>query len=252
MLESTRTSTPVPLNYHKNITDLTTSKSNTVSSNNPIIGNMSRSNVNGVTGSRKRKLQTHSNINLNHSSEDAPSPSKIHHKQVQQQQQLQMQHSNAIHSRQCDYLNSNNHNVNINNINSNQSHHDNNNSTANNEHVVDNEDDDDDGAGYSTSFSHLQTTHINAGINSNGNGNGNTSSISHNCKLNNGSSNSSAPIDEYGVFGEYVAITIRKLKTSKAKIVVKHLINNLLYEAEMGKYDQGISSCKEPPELYKM
>lgn len=57
--------------------------------------------------------------------------------------------------------------------------------------------------------------------------------------------------DEYGVFGEYVAITIRKLKTSKSKIVVKHLINNLLYEAELGKYDYGIPSSKEPPQLYK-
>ncbi|KAH8240071.1 hypothetical protein KR032_010803 [Drosophila birchii] len=59
-------------------------------------------------------------------------------------------------------------------------------------------------------------------------------------------------VDEYGVFGEYVAITIRKLKTSKSKIVVKHLINNLLYEAELGKYDQGMPASKEPPQLYKM
>ncbi|XP_037719476.1 homeobox protein cut [Drosophila subpulchrella] len=59
-------------------------------------------------------------------------------------------------------------------------------------------------------------------------------------------------VDEYGVFGEYVAITIRKLKTSKSKIVVKHLINNLLYEAELGKYDQGMPASKEPPQLYNM
>ncbi|XP_068148675.1 uncharacterized protein Dyro isoform X2 [Drosophila tropicalis] len=59
-------------------------------------------------------------------------------------------------------------------------------------------------------------------------------------------------IDEYGIFGEYVAITIRKLKTTKSKIVVKHLINNLLYEAELGKYDHGIPASKEPPQLYKM
>lgn len=63
---------------------------------------------------------------------------------------------------------------------------------------------------------------------------------------------SSSHVDEYGVFGEYVAITIRKLKTSKSKIVVKHLINNLLYEAELGKYDQGMPASKEPPQLYKM
>lgn len=232
MLESTRTSTPVPLNYHKNITDLTTSKSNTSSIVTPTITNISRSNVNGVTGSRKRKLQ------MNRNNEDAHSPSKL--------LQKQLQHSNAIHSRHSDYLNSNNHNINI----SNQNHNDHNASTANIANVEDNEDDDDDDeADYSTSFSHLQTTLINAG---NSNNNNNNLTSSHNCKINNSGSNSTTPIDEYGVFGEYVAITIRKLKTSKAKIVVKHLINNLLYEAEMGKYDQGISSCKEPPELYKM
>ncbi|XP_016987640.1 uncharacterized protein LOC108050456 [Drosophila rhopaloa] len=59
-------------------------------------------------------------------------------------------------------------------------------------------------------------------------------------------------VDEYGVFGEYVAVTIRKLKTSKSKIVVKHLINNLLYEAELGKYDQGMPASREPPQLYNM
>ncbi|KAH8379529.1 hypothetical protein KR009_005437 [Drosophila setifemur] len=67
-----------------------------------------------------------------------------------------------------------------------------------------------------------------------------------------GSGLSANHVDEYGVFGEYVAITIRKLKTSKSKIVVKHLINNLLYEAELGKYDHGMPSSKEPPQLYKM
>ncbi|EDV39323.1 uncharacterized protein Dana_GF24558 [Drosophila ananassae] len=70
--------------------------------------------------------------------------------------------------------------------------------------------------------------------------------------LNGGGGLSANHVDEYGVFGEYVAITIRKLKTSKSKIVVKHLINNLLYEAELGKYDHGIPATKEPPQLYKM
>ncbi|XP_017080937.1 homeobox protein cut [Drosophila eugracilis] len=70
--------------------------------------------------------------------------------------------------------------------------------------------------------------------------------------LNGGGGLSANHVDEYGVFGEYVAITIRKLKTSKSKIVVKHLINNLLYEAELGKYDQGMPASKEPPQLYNM
>ncbi|XP_017060031.1 homeobox protein cut [Drosophila ficusphila] len=67
-----------------------------------------------------------------------------------------------------------------------------------------------------------------------------------------GSGLSANHVDEYGVFGEYVAITIRKLKTPKSKIVVKHLINNLLYEAELGKYDHGMPASKEPPQLYNM
>ncbi|XP_034482146.1 probable basic-leucine zipper transcription factor E isoform X2 [Drosophila innubila] len=80
----------------------------------------------------------------------------------------------------------------------------------------------------------------------NSNNNNNTSSNNNNNNI------GSNHVDEYGVFGEYVAITIRKLKTSKSKIVVKHLINNLLYEAELGKYDQGMPASKEPPQLYKM
>lgn len=56
--------------------------------------------------------------------------------------------------------------------------------------------------------------------------------------------------DEFGVFGEYVGITIRKLKTTKARVVIKHLINNLLYDAEMGRYDYGIPTSREPPHLY--
>ncbi|XP_055856298.1 uncharacterized protein LOC129919450 [Episyrphus balteatus] len=56
--------------------------------------------------------------------------------------------------------------------------------------------------------------------------------------------------DEFGVFGEYVGITIRRLKSSKAQVVIKHLINNLLFDAEMGRYDYGIPTTREPPHLY--
>ncbi|XP_073836391.1 dpt-YFP repressor by overexpression [Musca autumnalis] len=191
MLESTRTSTPVPLNYHKNATDLTIQRNGNSSNNGNPLGGGVVSGSNTSSSSRKRKAQQiHSNANHGMDGVDAPSPSK-----------LLQQHSNAIqHSRQCDYLN--------NSING--------------------------GAGFSA----------------NGNTASNNTGASN--SLASGSKSSSTPIDEYGVFGEYVAITIRKLKTSKAKIVVKHLINNLLYEAELGKYDQGIPACKEPPELYKM
>lgn len=198
MLESTRTSTPVPLNYHKNATDLTMHRNGHGGSNASISISTS------LGGSRKRKAaQNHSNANHNAAMDvnngDAPSPSKL------------QQHSNAIHSRQCDYLN---------NINGG-------------------------GAGYSAStFNGNNSSSSNNPTTSNAGGGSNASTSN--------SKPGNTPIDEYGVFGEYVAITIRKLKTSKAKIVVKHLINNLLYEAELGKYDQGIPSCKEPPELYKM
>ncbi|XP_043071453.1 AF4/FMR2 family member lilli [Drosophila grimshawi] len=84
----------------------------------------------------------------------------------------------------------------------------------------------------------------NSNSNNNNNNNNNCSSNSNNM--------SASHVDEYEVFGEYVAITIRKLKTPKSRIVVKHLINNLLYEAELGKYDQGMPATTEPPQLYKM
>ncbi|EDX10065.1 GD12811 [Drosophila simulans] len=106
--------------------------------------------------------------------------------------------------------------------------------------------------------------------NNNNNNNNNTSldptATSSNCSSSSSNNSAATPpkpligggglsanhVDEYGVFGEYVAITIRKLKTSKSKIVVKHLINNLLYEAELGKYDHGMPASKEPPQLYNM
>jgi len=43
--------------------------------------------------------------------------------------------------------------------------------------------------------------------------------------------------DEYHVFGEHVGHKIRKLRTNYAKSTVEYLINNILYEAETGKYD---------------
>uniref|UniRef100_A0A034VFC3 Uncharacterized protein n=1 Tax=Bactrocera dorsalis TaxID=27457 RepID=A0A034VFC3_BACDO len=98
---------------------------------------------------------------------------------------------------------------------------------------------------------HNLSANQNSKANSNNSGN-NASSSSGSQSNNNNNTNMQTLNDEYGVFGEYVAITIRKLKTPKSKIVIKHLINNLLYEAEMGKYDHGMPSSKEPPQLYKM
>lgn len=64
-------------------------------------------------------------------------------------------------------------------------------------------------------------------------------------------SSASTQRDEYSIFGEYVGMTIRHLSNDTAKIVVKHYINNLLFEAEMGKYDNGILASKTPPNLYQ-
>ena len=43
--------------------------------------------------------------------------------------------------------------------------------------------------------------------------------------------------DEFDTFGEYVALVLRKLKTDYAKCTVKHHINNILYQGEIGMYD---------------
>lgn len=44
-------------------------------------------------------------------------------------------------------------------------------------------------------------------------------------------------VDEYTLFGEQIAIKLRSLKTDYARITVQHHINNLIYEAQMDKYD---------------
>lgn len=43
--------------------------------------------------------------------------------------------------------------------------------------------------------------------------------------------------DEYTLFGEQVALKIRKLTTPYAKFTVQNIINNTLFEAETGKFD---------------
>lgn len=42
--------------------------------------------------------------------------------------------------------------------------------------------------------------------------------------------------DEHSTYGEYVANEIRKLQPT-AQTIVKHLINNILFDAAMGKYN---------------
>lgn len=50
-------------------------------------------------------------------------------------------------------------------------------------------------------------------------------------------STNSAEKDDCQIFGEYVASKIRRLRTEYAKNTVQHLINNILYDAFLGKYD---------------
>lgn len=43
--------------------------------------------------------------------------------------------------------------------------------------------------------------------------------------------------DEFNIFGEHIANKIRKLSSTHAQNTVQHLISNLLYEAELGKFN---------------
>ncbi|XP_062129963.1 GATA zinc finger domain-containing protein 7 [Drosophila sulfurigaster albostrigata] len=184
--------------------------------------------------------------NLSHSSHNGNGHSQQHfhhHHHQQQQQQQQQQHSNNMAQKRDRDRDLSSSPTEANNNSNNNNHSSSSNSNNNNNRNS------------STSLE-LTTATAATTSNSSSSSSGISSSLklSTNANNNNNSSNniSSNHVDEYGVFGEYVAITIRKLKTSKSKIVVKHLINNLLYEAELGKYDQGMPASKEPPQLYKM
>lgn len=50
--------------------------------------------------------------------------------------------------------------------------------------------------------------------------------------------------DDYSVFGEHVANKIRKLSNPRTQTTVKHLICNMLFDAEMGRLDK-------PPRIYE-
>jgi len=44
-------------------------------------------------------------------------------------------------------------------------------------------------------------------------------------------------IDDFDAFGDIVARKLRSLRTHYAQCTIEHLINNLLYDGELGKYD---------------
>ncbi|XP_020286457.1 uncharacterized protein LOC109856038 isoform X2 [Pseudomyrmex gracilis] len=43
--------------------------------------------------------------------------------------------------------------------------------------------------------------------------------------------------DEFTVFAEHVAIRLKNIKDVRARLIAQHQINNILFEAEMGKYN---------------
>lgn len=43
--------------------------------------------------------------------------------------------------------------------------------------------------------------------------------------------------DEFTVFAEHIAIRLKKITDTRTRLVVQHQINNILFEAEMGKYN---------------
>ncbi|KFM62349.1 hypothetical protein X975_12306, partial [Stegodyphus mimosarum] len=46
--------------------------------------------------------------------------------------------------------------------------------------------------------------------------------------------------DECDIFGEYIACKLRRISSPHAKSIVEHLINNIIFQAEMGRYDDSL------------
>ncbi|XP_017133919.1 mediator of RNA polymerase II transcription subunit 2 [Drosophila elegans] len=252
-----RTSTPSPINYYKP-TDLTYNhRKRKAMGVEHVVGALTLTPIKAVGGAAGsgtgsggsagqqqlafQALQQHFNHNhslsLSHCNGQPHNHQHQQHQQqqqslhLQQQQQQQQQHSsNMAHKRDRDRdLSTSNGNSNT-NCNNNNSNNNNNNSSSHNASNIS-----------------MDPTATSSNCSSSSNSGATPPKL-----LIGGGGLSVNHVDEYGVFGEYVAITIRKLKTSKSKIVVKHLINNLLYEAELGKYDHGMPASKEPPQLYNM
>lgn len=43
--------------------------------------------------------------------------------------------------------------------------------------------------------------------------------------------------DEYTIFGEQIAVKLRKLSSDRVRSIVQYKMNSLMFEAEMGKFD---------------
>ncbi|KYQ54776.1 hypothetical protein ALC60_06378 [Trachymyrmex zeteki] len=55
--------------------------------------------------------------------------------------------------------------------------------------------------------------------------------------------------DEFTVFAEHVAIRLKNIADVRARLVAQHQINNILFEAEMGKYSIQTSFGSDNPEI---
>jgi len=55
--------------------------------------------------------------------------------------------------------------------------------------------------------------------------------------------------DENETYGEYVALTLKKLD-NYSRIMAKHYINEILIEAELGKYKDSIPQRSSTPTIY--
>lgn len=53
--------------------------------------------------------------------------------------------------------------------------------------------------------------------------------------------------DQYTVFGKQIGMQIRDLTSPYARKVVKKIISNVLFDAEMGKYDYEPNTFPQPP-----
>lgn len=57
--------------------------------------------------------------------------------------------------------------------------------------------------------------------------------------------------DAAGVYGEHVAMKLRNYG-SQTFSVVQHLINNILFDADMGRYTHYTQTTNYPPQLLKL
>lgn len=58
--------------------------------------------------------------------------------------------------------------------------------------------------------------------------------------------NAMEKIDDFDAFGDIVARKLHSLRTHYTRCTFQHLINNLLYDDELGKYDVPLQTFQVP------